>query len=112
MAIARKVLSRVAELVIKAAVFLRKHGSVELVTLFDDNRFQFKVLYLEDIFSILNELGYSLEEKNKTLMEAAEKVSAFRKLSEKVSAFRKKRSFPMEKEGKKPEFCIAFTVGQ
>ena len=37
------VLSRVAELVTEVAVFLRKHGSVELATLFDDNRFQLKV---------------------------------------------------------------------
>ena len=34
------VLSRVAKLVIEVAVFLREHESVELATLFDDNRFQ------------------------------------------------------------------------
>ena len=38
-----KVLSRVAELVTKVSVFFREHGSVELATLFDDNRFQLKV---------------------------------------------------------------------
>ena len=38
-----KVVSRVAELVTKVAVLLREHGSVELATLFDDNRFQLKV---------------------------------------------------------------------
>ena len=38
----RKVLSRVAKLVTKVAVFLREHGSVELATLFDHNRFQLK----------------------------------------------------------------------
>ena len=57
------VLFRVTELVTEIAVFLRKHGSVELATLFDDNRFQLKVFYLADIFSLLNELSYSLQEK-------------------------------------------------
>ena len=56
-------LSRVAELVKEVAVFLREHGSVELATLFDDNRFQLKVFYLADIFSLLNELSYSLQGK-------------------------------------------------
>ena len=74
-----KVLSRVAELVKEVAVFLREHGSVELATLFDDNRFQLKVFYLADIFSLLNELSYSLQGKNKSQIEAAEKVSAFKK---------------------------------
>ena len=58
-----KVLSRVAELVTEVAVFLREHGSVELATLFNENRFQLKVFYLADIFSILNELSYSLQGK-------------------------------------------------
>ena len=44
-------------------MFLRQHGSVELATLFDDNRFQLKVFYLEDIFCLLNELSYSLQGK-------------------------------------------------
>ena len=58
-----KVLFRVAELVTEVAVFLREHGLVELATLFDDNRFQLKVFYLADpdIFSLLNELSYSLQ---------------------------------------------------
>ena len=75
----KQVLFRVAELVTKVAVFLREHGSVELATLFDDNRFQLKVFYLADIFSLLNELSYSLQGKNKSQIEAAEKVSAFKK---------------------------------
>ena len=58
-----KVLSRVAELVTEVAVFLREHGSVERATIFDDNRFQLKVFYLADIFSVLNELSYSLQGK-------------------------------------------------
>ena len=58
-----KVLSRVAELITEVAVFLRKHGSVELATLFDDNRFQLKIFYLEDIFSLLNEVSYFLQGK-------------------------------------------------
>ena len=74
-----KVLSRVAELVTEVAVFLREHGSVELATSFDDNRFQLKVFYLADIFSLLNELSYSLQGKDKSQIEAAEKVSAFKK---------------------------------
>ena len=53
----------VAELVTKVAVFLYEHGSVELATLFDDNRFQLKVFYLADVFSLLNELSYSLQGK-------------------------------------------------
>ena len=75
----RKVLSRFAERVTKVAVFLREHGSVELATLFDDDRFQLKVFYLADIFSILNELSYSLQGKYKSQNEAAERVSAFKK---------------------------------
>ena len=58
-----KVLSRVAELVTEVAMFLREHGSVELATLFDDNRFQLKVFYFADIFSLLNELSYSVQGK-------------------------------------------------
>ena len=69
-------LSRVAEFVTEVAVFLREHGSMELATLFVDNRFQLKVFYLADIFSLLNELSYSLQGKNKSQIEAAEKVSA------------------------------------
>ena len=79
MVIAGKVLSRVAELVTEVAVFLRGHGSVEFATLVDDNRFQLKVFYLADIFSFLNEFSYSLQGKNKSQMEAAEKVFAFKK---------------------------------
>ena len=60
-------------------VFLREHGSVKLATLFDDNKFQLKVFYLADIFGFLNELSYSLQRKNKSQIEAAEKVSAFKK---------------------------------
>ena len=59
----RKVLSRVAKLVTEVAMFLREHGSVELATLFNDNRFQLKVFYLADIFSLLNALNYSLQGK-------------------------------------------------
>ena len=55
-----KVLSRVAQLVTEVAGFLCEHGSVELATFFDDNRFQLIVFYLTDIFSLLNELSYSL----------------------------------------------------
>ena len=69
MVIAEKALSRVAELVTKVAVFLREHGSVKLATIFNDNRFQLKVFYLADIFSLLNELSYSLQKKNKSQIE-------------------------------------------
>ena len=55
---------RVAEVVTEVAVFLLEHGSMELTTLFDDDRFQLKVFYLADIFSRLNELSYSLQGKN------------------------------------------------
>ena len=94
-------LSRVAEFVTEVAVFFREHGPVELATLFDDNRFQLKVFYLADIFSLLNELSYSLQGKNKSQIEAAEKASAF-----------KKKLFLRKKESKKSEFCYVFTVGQ
>ena len=63
----------------EVAVFLCEHRSVELATLYDDNRFQLKVFYLENIFSLLNEPNYSLQGKSKSQMEAAEKVSAFKK---------------------------------
>ena len=94
-------LYHVAELVTELAVFLREHGSVELAALFDDNRFQLQVFYLTDIFSPLNELSYSRHGKNKSQIEAAEKVSAFKK---KLSLWKK--------ESKKPEFCYVFTVRQ
>ena len=77
-----KELSHVAELVTKVVVFFREHELVELATLFDDDRFQLKVFYLADIFSLLNELSYSLQEK-----KSAEKVSAFQK---KLSLWKKK----------------------
>ena len=80
-------LSRVAELVTEVAVFLREHKSVELATLFDDDRFQLKVFYVSDIFSLLNELNYSLQGKHKSQIEAAEKVSAFKK---KLSLWKKR----------------------
>ena len=88
-------LSRVAELVTEVAVFFREHWSVELATLFDDNRFRLKVFFLADIFSLLNELSYSLLGKNKSLLVAAEKVSAFKK---KLSLWKKRvrnQSFAM-----------------
>ena len=72
-------LSRVAELVTEVAVFRREFGSVELATSFDDNRFQLKVFYLADIFSLLNELSYSQQGKNKSQIEAAEKICALKK---------------------------------
>ena len=81
-AIAGKSALRVAEIVTEVAVFLREHGSVQLATLFDDNRFQLKVFYLADIFSLLNELSYSLRGK-----KSAEKVSAFKK---KISPWKKR----------------------
>ena len=74
-----KVLSRAAELVTEVAVFFREHWSVEFAALFDENRFQLKVFYLADVFNLLNELSCSLQEKNKSQIEAAEKVSAFKK---------------------------------
>ena len=52
---------------------------MELATLSDNNRFELKVFYLADIFSLLNELSHSLQGKNKCRIEAAEKVSAFKK---------------------------------
>ena len=58
-----KVLLYVAELVTKVAVLLREHRSVELATLFEGNRFHWKVFYLADIFSLLNKLSYFLQGK-------------------------------------------------
>ena len=94
-------LSRVAELVTEVAVFLHEHESVELATLFDDNRFQLKIFYLADIFSLLNELSYSLQGKNKFQIEAAEKVSA---LEKKLSVWKKRVG--------NQNFCYVVTVGQ
>ena len=82
-----KVLYGVAELVTEVVVFLRENGSVELATLFDDNRFQLKIFYLADIFTFLNELSYSLQGKNKSQIEVAEKISAFKK---KLSLWKKR----------------------
>ena len=75
-------------------------GQWNLLTLFDEIRFQLKVFCLADIFSLSNELSYSLQDKNKSQIEAAEEVSAFKK---KLSLRKKKV--------KKPEFCYVFTVG-
>ena len=94
-----KVLSHDAELVTEVALFFRDLGSVELATLFDDNRYQLMAFHLADIFSLWK-LSYSLQEKNESQIEAAEKVSGFKKV------------IPTEKENKKPEFCYVFTVGQ
>ena len=82
-----KVLYHVADLVTEVAVFLREHGSVKLATLFDDNRFQLQVFYLADIFSLLNELSNYLQGKNKSQVEAAEKMSVFKK---KLSLWKKR----------------------
>ena len=80
-------LSRVAKPVTEVAEFLREHGSVEHATLFDDNRFQLKVFHLADIFSLLNELIYFLQGKTKSQIDAAEKISAFKK---KLSLWKKR----------------------
>ena len=77
-------LSHVAELVTEVAEFLNEHGSVESATLFDDNRFQLKVFYLADTFSLFNELTFSLFQSQ---IEAAEKVSALKK---KLSLWKKR----------------------
>ena len=42
---------------------------------------------MADIFSLLNELSYTLQGKNKSQIEAAEKVSAFKK---KLSLWKKR----------------------
>ena len=73
---------------------------MELAILFDDNRFQLKVINLADIFSLLNELSYSLQRKNKSQIEAAEKVSTFKK---KLSLWKKRV--------RNQNFAV-FTVGQ
>ena len=73
---------------------------MELAILFDDNRFQLKVINLADIFSLLNELSYSLQRKNKSHIEAAEKVSTFKK---KLSLWKKRV--------RNQNFAV-FTVGQ
>ena len=95
-----KVLYRVAELVTEVAVFLREHGPVELATLFDDNRFQLKVFNLADIFSLLNELSDSQQEKNKQISDRGCRGLSLQK-----------EVITMEKESKKPEFCYVFGVG-
>ena len=56
---------------------LREHGSVKLATLFDDDRFQLKIFYLADIFNLLNELSYSLLEKNLQRRSLSSKRSYF-----------------------------------
>ena len=89
-------LSYVAELVTEVAVFLCEHGSVELVALFNDNRFQLKVFYLADIFSLLNEF------RGKQTLD--------RGCRERLRL--QKEVITTEKESKEPEFCYVFTVGQ
>ena len=56
-------------------------GQWNFAALFDDNRFQLKAFFffLIDIFSFLNKLGYFLQGKNKSQLEAAEKISSFKK---------------------------------
>ena len=62
---------------------------MEVATLFDDNtcRCQLKVFYLADIFILLNEVSCSLQGKNKSQIEAAKKVSVFKK---KLSLWKKR----------------------
>ena len=96
-----KVLSWVSEFVTKVAVFFREHGPVELATLFDDNRFQSKVFYLADIFSLLNELSYSLQGKKQISDRGCREGLRLQK-----------EVIPTEKESEKPEFCYVFTVAQ
>ena len=86
-----KVLSRVAELVNEVAVFLCEHGSVELASLIDDNRFQLKVFYLTDIFSLLNKLSYSLQGKKQISDRGCRGGLRLQK-----------EVIPMEKESEKP----------
>ena len=92
-------LSHIAEIVTEVALFLREHGSVKLATLFDDNRFQLKVFYLADIFSLLNELSYSLQGKQISDRGCKE-------------GFRLQKVITMKKESKKPKFRYVFAVGQ
>ena len=54
---------------------------MELATLFNDNRLQLKVFYLADIFSLLNELSYSLQGQKKSQIEATEASTFKKKLS-------------------------------
>ena len=96
MVIAGKVLSRVAELVTEVGVFLREHGSVELATLFDDNKFQLKVFYLADIFNLLNEFSYSLQEKT-NLRQRLQRRSPL-----------SKRSYPYGKSEQKTRILLFF----
>ena len=92
-------LFRVAELITEIAVFLREHWSVELATLFDDNRFQLMVFYLADIFSFYMS----------SFILCREKISD---RSGREDLRLQKEVIPMEKESKKTEFCYVFTVGQ
>jgi len=55
------------------------HGSAELAALLNDNGFHLKDWCLADIFSVVNKLSRSMQGKNKSQIEATEKVSAFEK---------------------------------
>lgn len=71
-----RILSRLVELRVELAIFLREKES-DLADKLDCPHFIHYLAYLADIFSILNELNTSLQGPAVTVMDATEKLQAF-----------------------------------
>ena len=71
-----RILSRLVELRVELAIFLREKES-DLADKFDCPNFIHYLAYLADIFTILNELNTSLQGPAVTVMDATERLQAF-----------------------------------
>lgn len=71
-----QILSRLVELRVELAIFLREKDS-DLADKLQSTHFIHYLAYLADIFSILNELNTSLQGPAVTIMDATEKLQAF-----------------------------------
>ena len=72
-----RVLSRLFELRDEIQQFLREAGH-ELAEYFDDPEFVQALAYLADVFTALNELNHSLKGRGISILDACEKLSAFK----------------------------------
>ena len=72
-----KVLTRVFDLRDESKTFFRKKSKPQFEALFGDKNQLHKIVYLVDIFAILNELNLTLQGPNATFLDLSEKIRAF-----------------------------------
>ena len=72
-----KVLTRVFDLRDELKTFYNKKSKPQFEALFGDKNQLHKIVYLVDIFAILNELNLSLHGPNATCLDLSEKIRAF-----------------------------------